>query len=209
MWRREAASFPLKFVCIQVPKQTMILLVFTETCVLMWKSNIEMKISIPFTYPKGKVVYLANKNTGCHLNLENSCNWQIFVMYLQKLNEKGIPGGSDSKESAYNAGDQGLILGLGRSPGEGNGNPLQYSCLGNPMDRGAWQARVHGVAKRQMWLASKQPTMKSIKEERETCMMPGKPTMKIAMFFCPPLRRKPHAQMIPGNLAPPSLGKSY
>ena len=82
--------------------------------------------------------------------MENSCNWQIFVMYLQKLNEKGIPGGSDSKESAYNAGDQGLILGLGRSPGEGNGNPLQYSCLGNPMDRGAWQARVHGVAKRQM-----------------------------------------------------------
>ena len=71
-------------------------------------------------------------------------------MYLQKLNEKGIPGGSDSKESAYNAGHQGLILGLGRSPGEGNGNPLQYSCLGNPMDRGAWQARVHGVAKRQM-----------------------------------------------------------
>ena len=82
--------------------------------------------------------------------MENSSNWQIFVMYLQKLNEKGIPGGSDSKESAYNAGDQGLILGLGRSPGEGNGNPLQYSCLGNPMDRGAWQARVHGVAKRQM-----------------------------------------------------------
>ena len=46
-----------------------------------------------------------------------------------------------------NAGDVGLILGLDRSPEEGNGNPLQYSCLGNPMDRGAWQATVHGVAK--------------------------------------------------------------
>ena len=46
-----------------------------------------------------------------------------------------------------NSGDVGLLSGLGRSPGEGNGNPLQYSCLGNPMDRGAWWARVHGVAK--------------------------------------------------------------
>ena len=58
-----------------------------------------------------------------------------------------FPGGSDSKESASNAGDQGSIPGLGRSPGEGNGNPRQYSCLGNPMDRGAWQATVHGVVK--------------------------------------------------------------
>ena len=49
--------------------------------------------------------------------------------------------------SACNAGDPGLIPGLGRSSGEGNGNPLQYSCLENPMDRGAWQATVHGVAK--------------------------------------------------------------
>ena len=55
--------------------------------------------------------------------------------------------GSDSKESAYNAGDSGLIPGFGRSPREGNGNPLQYSCLENPMDRRAWQATVHGVAK--------------------------------------------------------------
>ena len=54
---------------------------------------------------------------------------------------------SDSKESACNAGDSSLIPGLGRSPGEGNGNPLQYSCLENSMDRGAWQAIVHGVAR--------------------------------------------------------------
>ena len=59
----------------------------------------------------------------------------------------GFPGGSDDKESTCNAGDWGLIPGSGRSPGEGNGNPLQYSCLGNPMDRGAWRVTVHGVTK--------------------------------------------------------------
>ena len=58
-----------------------------------------------------------------------------------------FPGGSDSKASAYNAGDPDSIPGSGRSPGEGNGNPLQYSCLENPMDGGAWLATVHGVAK--------------------------------------------------------------
>ena len=59
----------------------------------------------------------------------------------------GFPGGSDGKESARNAGDPGSIPGSGRSPGEGNGNPLQYPCLENPMDGGAWQATVYGVAK--------------------------------------------------------------
>ena len=58
-----------------------------------------------------------------------------------------FPGSSDGKASAYNGGDLGLIPGSGTSPGEGNGNPLQYSCLENPMDGGAWQATVHGVAK--------------------------------------------------------------
>ena len=59
----------------------------------------------------------------------------------------GFPGGSDGKASACSAGDLGLITGLGRFPGEGNGNPLQHSYLGNPIERGAWQATVHGVAK--------------------------------------------------------------
>ena len=58
-----------------------------------------------------------------------------------------FPGGSDGKASACNAGDPSSIPGLGRSPGEGNGNPLQYSCLENPTDGRAWQATVHGVAK--------------------------------------------------------------
>ena len=61
----------------------------------------------------------------------------------------GFPGGSDGKESACNAGSQVLIPGSGKSPGEGNGNPLQYSCLENPMDRD-WQATVHGVAESDM-----------------------------------------------------------
>ena len=59
----------------------------------------------------------------------------------------GFPGGSDDKESACNKGDLSLIPGSGRSPGEGNGNPLQYSCLGNRMDKGAWWTTVHGVTK--------------------------------------------------------------
>ena len=59
----------------------------------------------------------------------------------------GFPGGSDGEESACNVGDQGLVPGSGRSLGEGNGNPLQYSCLGNSMGRGAWQATVRGVTK--------------------------------------------------------------
>ena len=62
----------------------------------------------------------------------------------------GLPGGSVVSSALLtiecNAGDEGLIPGLGRSPGEGNGNPLHYSCLENPMDRGAWRATVHGVA---------------------------------------------------------------
>ena len=65
----------------------------------------------------------------------------------------GFSGGSEVKVSASNAGDLGLIPGLGRSPGEGNGNPAQYSCLENPIDRGAWWATVHGVAKSQTRLS--------------------------------------------------------
>ena len=65
----------------------------------------------------------------------------------------GFPGGSEVKESACSAGDLGSIPGLGKSPGEGNGNPLQYSCLENPMDGGAWWATVHGVAKSQTRLS--------------------------------------------------------
>ena len=62
----------------------------------------------------------------------------------------GFPGGSEVKASASNVGDLGSIPGSGRSPGEGNGNPLQYSCLENPTDGGVWQSTVHGVTESNM-----------------------------------------------------------
>ena len=70
-------------------------------------------------------------------------------MYLLTNHMRGFPGGSVVKNLPANAGDVGLIPGSERSPGEGNDNPLQYSSLENPMDRGVWQATVLGVAKSQ------------------------------------------------------------
>ena len=74
-------------------------------------------------------------------------NFPVFILKCDWDLIQGFPGGSDGKESVYNARDTGSIPGSGRSPGEGHGNPLQYSCLENPMDRGAWWAVVHGVTK--------------------------------------------------------------
>ena len=74
----------------------------------------------------------------------------IYTLFI------GFPGGSVLKNplaNAGDAGDMGLISGLGRSPGVGNGNPFRYSCLGNPIDRGAWRATVHGVANGRTWLS--------------------------------------------------------
>ena len=65
----------------------------------------------------------------------------------------GLPRWFSDKESICSSGDAGLIPGLGKEPGEGNGNPLQYSCLGNPMDSGAWWATVHRAAKSQTQLS--------------------------------------------------------
>ena len=70
-----------------------------------------------------------------YLNVRINIIYIFEYMYEQN---RGFPGGSDTKASAYNSGDPGSIPGLGRSSGEGNGNPLQYSCLENPMDGGAW-----------------------------------------------------------------------
>ena len=67
---------------------------------------------------------------------------------------KEFVGGSDGKVSARNVGDLGLIPGLGRSPGKGNGSPLQYSCLENPTNRGTWRATIHRVAKSQIRLSN-------------------------------------------------------
>ena len=81
----------------------------------------------------------------------SSSNMPFMLSYVLP---NRFPGSSDGKESAYNAGDPGLILGLGRCPGEGKGNSLQYSCLKNPMDRGAWRAIVHGVTKSRTQLSN-------------------------------------------------------
>ena len=80
-------------------------------------------------------------------------DWSDLAAY----NGIGFPHSSFSKESTFNAGDPGLIPGWGRSPGEGNHNPLQYSYLENPMDRGAWWATVHGIARVGHDLATKAP----------------------------------------------------
>ena len=72
-----------------------------------------------------------------------------------------FPGGLEGKASACNAGDRGSIPGSGRSPGEGNGNPIQYSCLENPMDRGVWWATVHGVTRVVHDLVTKPPNQVS------------------------------------------------
>ena len=70
-----------------------------------------------------------------------------MIIYLENIMEyEGFPGSSSVKNLPANAGDMDLILGSGRYPREGNGNPLLYSCLGNPMDRGVWWVTVHGVA---------------------------------------------------------------
>ena len=74
----------------------------------------------------------------------------VFLIYIYV----GFPGGSDGKASACNAEDPGSIPGSGRSPAEGNGNPLQYSCLENSMDGGAWWATVHGITKSQTRLSN-------------------------------------------------------
>ena len=74
-------------------------------------------------------------------------------MFMGPSPPHNLPGGSYGNATAYNLGDPGLIPGRGRSPGGGNGTPLQYSCLENPMDGGAWWAAVHGLAKSQTQLS--------------------------------------------------------
>ena len=71
----------------------------------------------------------------------------LVILYTIHDHYNGLPWWLSGKESACNAGDAGSVPGLGGSPGEGNGNPLQYSCLENSMDKGAWGATVYGVAK--------------------------------------------------------------
>ena len=89
------------------------------------------------------------RQTGILYVLQIKLSYDFYTTFfsLCLLWHGGFTGGLSGKESPCKAGDMGLIPGLGRSHGEGNGNPFQYSCLGNPMDRRAWQATAHGVTK--------------------------------------------------------------
>ena len=104
-------------------------------------------------------VYLAPVTPGRPListrgnNLSRKPAKLVFNSCVTKYHKLTV-GCSDSKESACNAGDPGSIPGSGRSPGEGNGNPLQYSCLENSMDRGTWWAAVHAVTKSRTQLSN-------------------------------------------------------
>ena len=86
------------------------------------------------------------------------CSTRHFCSFRSTPCLMGFPGGSEVKVSASNAGDPGSIHGLEISPGGGHGNPFLYSCLENPMDRGAWPATVHGVAKSQTSLSTRAHT---------------------------------------------------
>ena len=114
----------------------------TQIQFLGWEDPVEKEMAIhsnilawriPWTEGPGRLQSRGYRS-GTRLNHDHHCRTGL-LWWLR------------GKESACNAGDPSLIPGSGRSPGEGNGYPLQYSCLENPMDRGAWRATVHGVAK--------------------------------------------------------------
>ena len=109
-----------------------------------WQARCRLSITVAGTgFIHTVFCFRLRQQTQCILN-DFGMN---LVISKSSNNCQDFPGGSDGKVSAYNVGDPGSIPGLGRSSGEGNGNPLQWFCLENPMDGGAWWATVHGVAK--------------------------------------------------------------
>ena len=121
-----------------------------------------LKINTVNIYCRG--FHIFSRYTYFNVLLTLFCNMEIlcptFLLLICGTVIYCLDSDSVGEESTYNAGDWGSIPELGRSPGEGNGNPLQYSCLGNPMDRGAWPAVVHGVARIRHDLATKPPDTK-------------------------------------------------
>ena len=140
------------------------------TMKVIFKCSIfKKKKTVPSSFGRNKLVIyfsvsLLSDSWICFSTLLCLCHiWHFFLnselLWQQSLRLtffKPRAGGSEVKASACNVGDPGSIPGLGRSPGEGNGNPLQYSCLENPMDGGAWWATVHGVAKSRTGLSEAQ-----------------------------------------------------
>ena len=114
--------------------------------------------------------------------------WKWQYTYVDFLSEtyypslimrRGFPGSSVSKESTCNAGDASSVPGSGRSPGEGNGNPFRYPCLGNPMDRGAWWPIVHGVARAEHDLATKPPPPPIMRKHQTNPNGGGEPSLVV------------------------------
>ena len=107
-------------------------------------SKLSTGICVPSSIAKQDLESSCKASSSCVL--VRPCGSSLLINY-KWLIILGLPWWLSGKESACQTGDLGLIPELGRSPGEGNDNPLQYSCLGDPMDREGWQATVHGVAK--------------------------------------------------------------
>ena len=130
---------------------------------ILWvnQNNLENKNTWVLFFTEAQSNCLAGRLNNILINRTEvwKMTWAEIHLYKSKSvsrwvhlpNRMGFPGGSDGRESACNAGDATSIPGLGRYPEAGNGNSLQYSCLGNPMDRGAWWAVVHGLAKSPGW----------------------------------------------------------
>ena len=128
---------------------------FLCLCVTFWWFLHYFKMFITFIIVTWPIIsdlwcYYCQKITtywGLRWQFASFSNRVFFFFFWGMYVVTSFPSGSDSKESAWNAGDLGSFPGSGRSPGEVNGNTLQYSCLENSMDRGAWWATVHGVTK--------------------------------------------------------------
>ena len=143
------------------------------------------------------------------LTVTFSLEWRMLYQVLSSSicwgfsSEKAFPGDSDSKKCACSVGDPGSIPGFDRSPGEGNGNPLQHSCLENPMDGGAWQATVYGVAKSRTWLSNFISFFfSSVKELKDNLMCSLRqrqspvPRLHYILLVAPPLSLHPLPSLI-------------
>ena len=133
----------------RIPKRLHIMRNIVHTS---WAKYRDVPQQVFYVSPLGKPGFLrssARKESTCNAGGSRFDSWVRKIPWgrdrLPSPVFMGFPGGSDGKESTCNSGDLGSMPGLGRSPGEGHGNALQYSCLRNPMDRGAWRATVHGL----------------------------------------------------------------
>ena len=138
--------------------------IYSDICFTFKHLSEVLYSSLAFLKPVLNKIFLSDYITAIKLFLlKSGTTWKEYSLVFTckvVLVSSGFPHSSVGKSSACNAGDPDSIPGSGRSPGEGNSNPLQYSCLENPTDRGAWQATVHGIARVRHDLATKPPPRK-------------------------------------------------